>query len=184
MVWKPEPACFMSSSSRRVLPHHEFAASSCPFFSLISGPEPPTTFDIMSGLNSYYKNVFSEMTHHTYSHTHMCIHTMYRFLSHAHMCTCTFTNKYICEHTYMYDFQSSKEWEIDFTKSRRQIPYPNNTCILSLTGTPLALDLEKSAVTLGCRDSWLIKISRGFHSFICFFQAEPLGGSRNSELTL
>lgn len=79
---------------------------------------------------------------------------MYRFLSHAHMCTRTFTNKYICEHTHMYDFQSSKEWEIDFTKSRRQIPYPNNICILSLTGTPLALDLEKSAVALGCRDGW------------------------------
>ena len=77
------------------------------------------TFGIMSGLDYYYKNVFSETTHHTCSHTCMCIHTMYRFLSHAHMCTFTFTNKYIHVHTHTYDFQSSKEWEIDFTKSRR-----------------------------------------------------------------
>ena len=138
---KPEPGFFISS--QRVLPHHEFEASSCPFFSLTSGLKPPMTFGIMSGLDYYYKNVFSEMTHHTCSHIYMCIHTMYRFLSHAHMCTSTFTNKYIRMHTHTYDFQSSKEWEMDFTKSRRQIPYPNNTCILSLTGTPLALDLEK-----------------------------------------
>ena len=124
----------------------------------------------------------SQKWHTTHVHTHVCVYTQCTGFS--HMCTGTFTNKYICEHTYMYHFQSSEEWEIDFIKSRRQIPYPNNTCILSLTGIPLALDLEKSAVALGCRDRWLIKISRGFHSFICFFQAEPLGGSRNSELTL
>lgn len=59
---------------------------------------------------------------HTRSCTYMCVHTcIHTSLFHMHTYAHMHTYKQI--HTDAYDFQSSKECEVDSTKSRLQIPY-------------------------------------------------------------